>query len=101
MFYRVPDASKVAFAYLVAQLDRIGTMLFDCQVINDHTMRLGAVCVRRSQYLRALEIALHVPALYAGARWPEIPPPPATRTAAAHEAPRPSERSPKPPVRRN
>ncbi|MBN1960797.1 MAG: hypothetical protein JW841_07600 [Deltaproteobacteria bacterium] len=33
----------MAFAYLVAHLDVIGTLLFDCQLINDHTECLSAV----------------------------------------------------------
>jgi leucyl/phenylalanyl-tRNA---protein transferase len=74
MFYRAPNASKVAFAYLVRQLDRLGIVLFDAQVINEHTHRLGAVLVHRSDYLQLLRIALgaEVPD---GAKWPAEPPP--------------------------
>ncbi len=79
MFHLVDNASKVAFAYLVGQLDHIGTVLFDCQVLNEHTANLGAVCVYRRDYLQALAYALAVPSLYGGKRWPREPPPPATR----------------------
>lgn len=70
MFYRVPNASKIAFAALVRQLDHIGTMLFDCQVINQHTARLGAILVRRRDYLTLLQLALRVTARYDGRIWP-------------------------------
>jgi leucyl/phenylalanyl-tRNA---protein transferase len=83
MFYRAPNASKVAFAHLIGQLDLIGTLLVDCQVINDHTARLGAVCIRRRDYLRMLALCLRIECRYAGARWPKDPPPPPTRVAAA------------------
>jgi leucyl/phenylalanyl-tRNA--protein transferase len=80
MFHRAANASKVAFAHLVAQLDLVGTVLFDCQVINDHTEALGAVCVPRRDYLAALPLALRVPTRFAGEKWPAEPPPPARRT---------------------
>ena len=79
MFHLVPDASKVAFAHLVAQLDIVGTVLFDCQVINDHTARLGAVCVDRDDYLAAVSLTLQVEGRFAAERWPSEPPPPARR----------------------
>ena len=86
MFHTIPDASKVAFAHLVAQLDIVGTVLFDCQVINDHTARLGAVCVHRDDYLMALAIARQVPGRFAGEKWPAEPPPPAQRTPHEDDA---------------
>ncbi|MBN1960792.1 MAG: leucyl/phenylalanyl-tRNA--protein transferase [Deltaproteobacteria bacterium] len=73
MFHLVPNASKVAFAYLVAHLDVIGTLLFDCQVINDHTERLGAVCVRRNDYLAALAIVVHQKCRFNSQKWPSEP----------------------------
>lgn len=60
MFYRAPNASKVAFAYLVRQLEETGNVLFDAQAINPHTERLGAVLVRRRDYLMLLRYALGV-----------------------------------------
>jgi len=79
MFHRAPNASKVAFAHLVAQLDLVGTVLFDCQVINDHTEALGAVCIPRRDYLAALPLAMSAPTRFGGERWPSEPPPPAQR----------------------
>ncbi|MEO0813292.1 MAG: hypothetical protein AAFY60_10550, partial [Myxococcota bacterium] len=60
MFYEVSNASKVAFAYAVAQLDRLGGVLFDAQVINENTHRLGALLVRRKDYLRVLDEAMRL-----------------------------------------
>ncbi|MBK8480228.1 MAG: leucyl/phenylalanyl-tRNA--protein transferase [Proteobacteria bacterium] len=70
MFYRVTDASKVAFAALVQQLTAVGTVLFDCQAINAHTQRLGAALVSRADYLRMLALAVAVATRGDGARWP-------------------------------
>ncbi len=78
MFYRVPNASKVAFAHLIGVLDELGNVLLDAQVLNEHTHRLGAVCVRRDDYLALLALALRTPARGAGAPWPKDPPPPPT-----------------------
>ncbi|MCC6748297.1 MAG: leucyl/phenylalanyl-tRNA--protein transferase [Deltaproteobacteria bacterium] len=71
MFFRVSNASKVAFAALVARLGSIGTVLVDCQSLTEHTYRLGAGLVRRADYLRLLSQALRVRCLYAESRWPE------------------------------
>jgi leucyl/phenylalanyl-tRNA--protein transferase len=73
MFYRVSNASKVAFAYLVEQLDRIGVVLIDAQVLNEHTYRLGAVLVHRHDFLQLLHKALALPARFAGEAWPRLP----------------------------
>ena len=58
MFHRQPNASKVAFAHLVDKLRSLGVVLFDSQVINDHTASLGAFEIRRADYLDRLEVAL-------------------------------------------
>ena len=42
MFYRVTDASKVCLAYLVEYLQIRGFVLFDTQVVTEHTSSLGA-----------------------------------------------------------
>lgn len=73
MFYRVPNASKVAFAYLMAHLWHCGVHLVDAQVINEHTARLGAVLVNRQDFLLLLRHALKLQTLYNGTRWPEVP----------------------------
>jgi leucyl/phenylalanyl-tRNA--protein transferase len=70
MFYKVPNASKAAFAALLAQLDAIGTCLMDAQVLNAHTAKLGAVQIRRRDYLKLLGQALATRCLYEGSKWP-------------------------------
>lgn len=74
MFHLTPNASKVAFAYLVHQLEHIGVVLIDAQVINPHTHSLGAVLVHRHDFLEILSRALRIPARYQGQRWPSQPP---------------------------
>ena len=58
MFARRPDASKVAFATLVAQLVRWDFELIDCQMHTDHLARFGAREWPRRRFLRALAGAL-------------------------------------------
>ena len=50
MFSRVPDASKAALAFLCAK----GYALIDCQLPNDHLMRMGARLVPRREFLAVL-----------------------------------------------
>lgn len=57
MFSRVPDASKVALAWLVAALRRCGTELLDCQFMTDHLASLGAVEIPQARYLALLRHA--------------------------------------------
>ncbi|MSP15136.1 MAG: leucyl/phenylalanyl-tRNA--protein transferase [Myxococcales bacterium] len=61
MFAHEPDASKVAFATLLGELERWGIGLVDCQVHTDHLARFGATLWRRSRYLDALAAALLMP----------------------------------------
>jgi leucyl/phenylalanyl-tRNA--protein transferase len=79
MFHRVDNASKVAFAHLIGQLDVVGTQLIDAQVLNPHTERLGAVEISRDDYLTRLEHVLPLRCRFAGAKWPAEPPAPARR----------------------
>lgn len=58
MFHARTDASKVAFATLVARLRAGGFTLFDVQVMNDHLRSLGCIEIRRSEYLDRLAAAL-------------------------------------------
>ena len=51
MFSRVPDASKVALASLCAE----SYVLIDCQVPNEHLLRLGARLVPRHEFLTVLD----------------------------------------------
>jgi leucyl/phenylalanyl-tRNA--protein transferase len=57
MFSRQPDASKVALAWLVASLRRVGAELLDCQFSTPHLTSLGAVEMPQSQYLQLLSQA--------------------------------------------
>ena len=54
MFHRVPDASKVAFVWLVRQLRDWGFQLLDSQVQTDHLTRFGAGHISRAAYLELL-----------------------------------------------
>jgi len=58
MFARRPDASKVALVHLVERLRQQGFQLFDIQFLTEHTARLGAVEIPRSEYLARLRGAL-------------------------------------------
>lgn len=61
MFTREPDASKAAFACLVARLRGWDITLIDCQVHTDHLARFGAREWPRKAYLAALAKALQKP----------------------------------------
>lgn len=61
MFAEAPDASKVAFATLVRQLDRWGFDFVDCQVHTEHLERFGAIEWSRKRFLAALKLALKKP----------------------------------------
>jgi len=58
MVTRVRDASKVAFAWLVARLQAGGFTLLDCQFQTDHLATLGAVEIARDDYIALLGGAL-------------------------------------------
>jgi leucyl/phenylalanyl-tRNA--protein transferase len=57
MFSLVPDASKVALAWLVAALRLGGVELLDCQFITPHLASLGAVEISQKRYLDLLRHA--------------------------------------------
>ncbi len=61
MFHRESDASKVALLALVEHLRERGFELFDVQVLNDHTERLGAIEISRDEYFRRLRRAVRSP----------------------------------------
>ena len=61
MFTRESDASKIAFLTLMAQLDRWGFSLIDCQVQTDHLRRFGATDWPRSRFLRTLRRVIGEP----------------------------------------
>lgn len=58
MFSRVTDASKVAFVYLVHQLQEWEFQLIDCQVSSPHLTSLGAEDIRREHFMKILGEAL-------------------------------------------
>ncbi|VAW75709.1 Leucyl/phenylalanyl-tRNA--protein transferase [hydrothermal vent metagenome] len=55
MFSRRSDASKVAFAWLVRQLQAWKYQLIDCQIQSDHLDSLGAHCIPREQFSSLLK----------------------------------------------
>lgn len=57
MFSRVPDASKVALAWLVAALRRGGASLLDCQFMTTHLASLGAAEISQKRYVALLREA--------------------------------------------
>ena len=61
MFAKAPDASKIAFAACVRQLDAWHIGLIDCQVHTDHLERFGAYEIPRRDYLEMLRHALDEP----------------------------------------
>ncbi len=58
MFYRVSDASKVAFHSLIEILKKQQYKLLDTQFINDNVRRFGAIEIPKNNYLRLLKIAI-------------------------------------------
>jgi len=64
MFSSRSDASKIALAATFERLRERGFVLFDTQVANEHTRRLGAVDIPRSVYLMRLRRALRVKAAF-------------------------------------
>jgi leucyl/phenylalanyl-tRNA--protein transferase len=64
MFSRQTDASKIALAFTVARLRERGFLLFDIQLLSEHTARLGAVEIPRAEYLARLQEALTIQATF-------------------------------------
>ena len=62
MFARTSDASKVAFVWLVRQLQRWGFRLIDCQVHTGHLASLGACDISRQEFSRLLAGSWPLPA---------------------------------------
>lgn len=58
MFALAPDASKCAFAILLAQLTAWGFALVDCQVHTEHLERFGAEEWPRGQFLSVLRASV-------------------------------------------
>lgn len=58
MFYKVSNASKVAFHYLIQILQQQGYELLDTQFINDNVRRFGAIEISKAMYVRKLKSAI-------------------------------------------
>jgi leucyl/phenylalanyl-tRNA--protein transferase len=61
MFHRSNNASKLALYELIGHLRARGFALFDIQMLTPVTRQLGAVTVRRTQYLERLASAVDLP----------------------------------------
>jgi leucyl/phenylalanyl-tRNA--protein transferase len=61
MFARAPDASKVAFATLLGNLEAWGFAFVDCEVYTPHLARFGGESWPRRRFLRALAAAVEAP----------------------------------------
>ncbi|MBI1402384.1 MAG: leucyl/phenylalanyl-tRNA--protein transferase [Porphyrobacter sp.] len=69
MFSRVPNASKVALAWLVALLRAAGFVLLDCQFMTEHLRAMGAVEIPQREYRRRVDLAQGQPAGSLGMAW--------------------------------
>lgn len=64
MFSRETDASKVALVHLVARLRQGGFVLLDTQFVTEHLKQFGAIEIPARDYLRQLDAALRVRAVF-------------------------------------
>jgi leucyl/phenylalanyl-tRNA--protein transferase len=64
MFHRETDASKIALCRLMEHLRAAKFSLFDTQVLSPLTARLGAIEIRRHDYLKRLDTALRNPTCF-------------------------------------
>ncbi len=55
MFYKEPDASKVAFVVFVRQLQEWGFELIDCQMTTSHLLSFGAREIARKKFIELLD----------------------------------------------
>lgn len=69
MFSRVPDASKVALAWLVALLRSARFAVLDCQFMTEHLRSMGAVELSQAEYRRLLQTAFGQPRTSLGTAW--------------------------------
>ncbi len=63
MFARRDDASKVALAFLVRQLQRWGFLFVDCQIATAHLKSLGAREIPRAEFVRQVSQLVRQPAV--------------------------------------
>jgi len=64
MFYRVSNASKVAFVALIDRLRQRRYDLLDSQFMNENIRRYGAIEIPHQDYLERLQAALKKPATF-------------------------------------
>lgn len=69
MFSRVPDASKVALAWLVALLRAAGFALLDCQFMTEHLRSMGATELSQADYRELVAKANGQPRTSLGTAW--------------------------------
>ncbi len=82
MFSRVPDASKVALAWLVALMRHAGMMLLDCQFMTEHLRSMGAAELAQADYRRLLARAQGEPRMNLAQAWRQFVPGPGPAYAA-------------------
>jgi len=61
MYSRVPNASKIILVELSRWLGRHGFAFLDCQMPTEHLTSMGAITIRRSEFLARLEQAILAP----------------------------------------
>jgi leucyl/phenylalanyl-tRNA---protein transferase len=64
MFYNVPNASKVAFHYLIERLKTRKYKLLDTQFINDNVARFGAIEISKTLFIKKLNKAIAIPNIF-------------------------------------
>lgn len=69
MFTRAPDASKIAFTYLVRQLGRWQFGMIDCQMKTAHLARFGAREIPRVEFSQHLAELVNYPSFADGWRF--------------------------------
>ena len=57
MFHLVPNASKVAFNYLMEILKKQKYLLLDTQFMNDNVARFGAIEISKNEFMQKLQFA--------------------------------------------
>ena len=69
MFTRATDASKIALAALVKQLQRWEFGLIDCQMNTSHLASLGAREIARADFIRRVKVLVNLPPPSGQAMW--------------------------------
>jgi leucyl/phenylalanyl-tRNA--protein transferase len=64
MFHRANNASKLALHELIGHLRARGFALFDIQMLTPVTRQMGAVTVRRTEYMQRLAAAVDLPCAF-------------------------------------